>query len=121
MTTPAGEIAYDRLVAPGVDLAPEALPGFAEAAAVHARRGVAAAALRPSRGRVAVLVSACVQVSGRAAQITFLASRCSAGAGSRGGSAWTSTPEPQPMPAAGPAMGGRSGLLGSRGIASTRT
>lgn len=124
VTTPTGEIAYDRLVlAPGVDLAPEAVPGFAEAAhtpyTLDGASSAAAALASFSGGRVAVLVSRVPYKCPAAPHETaFLAESLLRGRGLRDGSSVdVYTPEPQPMPTAGPAMGeALAGLLGSRGI-----
>lgn len=124
VTTSAGELAYDRLVlAPGVDLAPEAVPGFAEAAhtpyTLDGASSAAAALASFPGGRVAVLVSRVPYKCPAAPhEIAFLAESLLRRRGLRDGSSVDLyTPEPQPMPTAGPAMGeALEGLLGSRGI-----
>jgi sulfide:quinone oxidoreductase len=122
--TANGPIAYDRLVvALGAELAPGLLPGFAETAldvytldgAVQAGRALAAFA----GGRVAVLVSRlpykCPAAPYETALLTEALLR------ERELRARSSidvyTPEPLPMPTAGPELGAAvRGLLESRGI-----
>jgi len=110
--TTAGALRYDRLViALGAELAPEALPGFAEGAHnVYTLEGAAAAgqALRNfNGGRVAVLVSRLPYKCPAAPYETALLAE---GLLRRGGVRDRSavdvyTPEPLPMPTAGPAVG----------------
>ena len=124
VATSAGPLAYDRLVvALGTELAPEALPGFAEAALnVYTVEGAAAAgrALRELEGgRVVVLVSRLPYKCPAAPYETALLAE--ALLRKRGVRARSSvdvyTPEPLPMPTAGPAMGqALLGILESRGI-----
>ena len=124
VATLAGPVAYDRLVvALGAELAPEALPGFPEAArSVYTPEGAAEAgrALREHQGgRVVVLVSRlpykCPAAPYETAFLTEALLR------ERGVRARSSvdvyTPEPLPMPTAGPAMGeALRGMLERRGI-----
>ncbi|MCC6223996.1 MAG: NAD(P)/FAD-dependent oxidoreductase [Thermoleophilia bacterium] len=122
--TSAGRIAYDRLVvAVGAELAPELLPGFARAAhTVYTLDGAVAAAgaLRDfPGGRVAVLVPSlpyrCPAAPYETAFLVEAALR------RRGLAADSSvevyTPEPFPLPTAGPEVGAAlRGLLEQRGI-----
>jgi len=119
------ELAYDYLVvALGADLAPEAMPGYVETAYnFFALDGAAAlwpALQRFQGGRVVVLVSAmpykCPAAPYEAAMLLDDALR------RRGIRARCQievlTPEPQPMPVAGPAMGQAVvAMLASKGIA----
>lgn len=121
--TSEGAIAYDRLViALGAELAPEALPGFAEAAhSVYTLEGAAAAgkALRElAGGRVVVLVSRLPYKCPAAPYETaLLAEALLRGRGVRA-SVEVYTPEPFPMPTAGPVLGeALKGMLAARGIA----
>jgi sulfide:quinone oxidoreductase len=123
--TTAGELAYDRLVvALGAELAPEALPGFAEAALTpYTLEGAADAARVLGQfegGNVVVLVSRLPYKCPAAPYETaFLAEALlrGRGLGSRSSVA-VYTPEPFPMPTAGPAVGAAlRGLLEARGIA----
>jgi sulfide:quinone oxidoreductase len=122
--TANGAVAYDRLVvALGAELAPELLPGFAEAAhTVYTLEGAvgAAAALDAfAGGRVLVLVSRLPYKCPAAPYETALLSEAllrkrGLGEGSR---IDVYTPEPFPMPTAGPEVGAAvRGLLESRGI-----
>lgn len=124
VATSAGEIPFDRLVvALGADLAPETLPGFAEAAhdlytlAGAESAGRALAALQ--RGRVAVLVCrlpfTCPAAPYEAA---FLAEALLRRRGVRPGVAIDLyTPEPLPMPTAGEGVGHAvAAMLRDRGI-----
>jgi sulfide:quinone oxidoreductase len=122
--TADGPVAYDRLVlALGADLAPGLLPGFAEAAQnVYTLDG--ALATRPALerfegGRVVVLVSRLPYKCPAAPYETALLT--DALLGKRGlrerASVDVYTPEPLPMPTAGPEIGEAvADLLGSRGI-----
>lgn len=124
MTTSDGALAYDRLViALGAELAPELLPGFAEAAHdVYTLDGAAAAGalLREfAGGRVVVLVSRLPYKCPAAPYETALLAE--ALLRRRGVRARSSvdvyTPEPFPMPTAGPAVGAAlSQILEGRGI-----
>jgi sulfide:quinone oxidoreductase len=124
VATSAGPVAYDRLVvALGAELAPEALPGFAEATqSVYTSDGAAAAgrALHEHQGgRVVVLVSRLPYKCPAAPYETaLLAEALLRGRGVRGRSSVdVYTPEPLPMPTAGPALGeALRGILESRGI-----
>ena len=122
--TSNGPIAYDRLVlALGAELAPDLLPGFAEAAhSVYTLEGTLAAARALegfAGGVVAVLVSRlpykCPAAPYETALLTEALLR-------RRGVRERSTidvytPEPSPMPTAGPAMGDAvRGILEARGI-----
>lgn len=122
--TSAGELTYDRLVvALGVELAPDALPGFAEGAHnMYTLEGAAAAAqaLRDfSGGRVVVLVSRLpFKCPAAPYEAAFLAQSVlrRRGLGDRFSVA-VYTPEPFPMPTAGPAVGqALASMLSSRGI-----
>jgi len=122
--TSNGPIAYDRLVvALGAELAPELLPGFAESAlSVYTLDGALAAgrALEGFEGgRVAVLVSRlpykCPAAPYETALLTEALLR-KRGVRERS-SIDVYTPEPFPMPTAGPEMGAAvRGILESRGI-----
>lgn len=122
--TSAGPVPYDRLViALGADLAPDLLPGFAESAlSVYTLEGATAAGLALDRfagGRVVVLVSRlpykCPAAPYETALLTeALLRRRGVRAGS---SIDVYTPEPFPMPTAGPELGAAvRGILESRGI-----
>lgn len=124
VTTSGGEVAYDKLVvALGAELAPDVLPGFAEAALdFYTLNGALAArdALRDlARGRVVVLVSRvpfkCPAAPYEAALIADALLRR---AGGRDAVALdVLTPEPLPMPTAGPALGHRvAAMLAERDI-----
>ena len=121
--TSATEIAYDHLiVALGADLAPEAIPGLAASHTFFTLEG--AAALRDalstfSGGRIAVVVSAmpykCPGAPHEGAMLIADYFR------RRGLSAKVEihlfTPEPQPMPVAGPQLGEAvRGMLQAKGI-----
>ena len=122
--TAIGSIAYDRLVvALGAELAPELLPGFAEAALdVYTLDGAvqAGSALGGfAGGRVAVLVSRLPYKCPAAPYETaLLAEALLRRRGVRDRSSVdVYTPEPLPMPTAGPELGEAvRGLLESRGI-----
>jgi len=124
VVTAAGPLAYDRLVlAPGADLAPELLPGFAEAALTpYTLEGAAKAAaeLRAfGGGKVVVLVSRLPYKCPAAPYETaFLVDALLRRRGLRAGSSVdVHTPEPLPMPTAGPAVGeALRQMLDSRGI-----
>jgi sulfide:quinone oxidoreductase len=122
--TSAGSIPYDRLVvALGAELAPDALPGFAEAAhspytlegAVSARRALESLA----GGRVVVLVSRLPYKCPAAPYETALLAEALLRTHGRRGSSTVDvyTPEPFPMPTAGPVLGeALRGILEQRGI-----
>lgn len=122
--TTAGAVSYERLViALGAQLAPEALPGFAEAAHnVYTLEGAEAAgrALRQfDGGRVVVLVSRlpykCPAAPYEAALLAEAILR--ARGVRRAATIDVYTPEPYPMPTAGPVMGeALTALLSERGI-----
>ncbi len=122
--TSEGALSYDRLVvALGAELAPEALPGFPEAAHnVYTLDGAAAAGrdLRELEGgRVVVLVSSLPYKCPAAPyEAAFLAEALLRHRGRREGSTIdVYTPEPFPMPTAGPALGDAlSQSLAERGI-----
>ncbi len=122
--TTEAALPYDRLViALGAELAPEELPGFAEEAHnVYTLEGAAAAgrALRSfDGGRVAVLVSRLPYKCPAAPYETaLLAEALLRRRGVRLDSTIdVYTPEPFPMPTAGPAMGrALTGFLEARGI-----
>jgi len=117
-------ITYDRLVmALGAELAPEALPGFEEGAhSVYDLEGLVAAgrALRSfGGGRLVVLVSRLPYKCPAAPYETaFLAESMLRKRGVRESSTVdVYTPEPFPMPTAGPVMGeALKGMLAGRGI-----
>lgn len=122
--TSTGPIPYDRLViALGAELAPDALPGFAEAAhnvysvegAVSARRALE----EFQGGRIVVLVSRLPYKCPAAPYETaLLAEALIRTRGVRSGATIDIyTPEPFPMPTAGPVMGeALRGILGRRQI-----
>jgi sulfide:quinone oxidoreductase len=122
--TSAAELPYDRLViALGAELAPEALPGFAEAAHnVYALDGVGAAGealARFDRGRLAVVVSRLPYKCPAAPyEAAFLADSVCRRRGVRDAVAIdVYTPEPYPMPTAGPVLGqALAAMLAERGI-----
>jgi len=124
VTTSVGVLEFDRLVvALGAELAPEMLSGFAEGARnVYTLEGAAAAGrdLRElDGGRVAVLVSRLPYKCPAAPYETaLLAEAILRRRGVRARSTIdVYTPEPLPMPTAGPAMGeALLGILASRGI-----
>jgi sulfide:quinone oxidoreductase len=122
--TTEAELTYDRLVVSlGAELAPDALPGFSDGAhnvytldgALHAR----AALQRLHGGRVAVLVSRLPYKCPAAPYETaFLVEALLRRRGVRDGSHIDIyTPEPLPMPTAGPVLGeALRGMLHQRGI-----
>ncbi len=122
--TSNGPIVYDRLVvALGAELAPELVPGFTEAALnVYALEGALAAARALegfAGGRIAVLVSRLPYKCPAAPYETaLLAEALLRKRGIRERSAIdVYTPEPFPMPTAGPALGEAvRGILDSREI-----
>jgi len=122
--TSNGPIAYDRLVvALGAELAPELMPGFAEAAHnVYTLDGASAASKALERfggGRVVVLVSRLpYQCPAGPYETALLTEALLRRRALRDRSTVdVFTPEPLPMPTAGPAMGEAvRGILGSRGI-----
>jgi sulfide:quinone oxidoreductase len=122
--TTAGALNYQVLViALGAELAPEALPGFTEAAHnVYTLEGADAAgrALRVFEGgRVVVLVSRLpYRCPAAPYEAALLAESMLRERGVRGAAAVdVYTPEPQPMPTAGPVMGeALTALLSERGI-----
>lgn len=122
--TADGAVSYDRLViALGVELAPEALSGFPEVAHdVYELGGVEAAgrALRAfGGGRVLVLVSRLpFKCPAAPYEAAFLAESVLRERGIREGSTVdVFTPEPFPMPTAGPVMGeALKAMLGDRDI-----
>jgi sulfide:quinone oxidoreductase len=122
--TASGSIGYDRLVvALGAELAPELLPGFAETALdVYTLDGAVAAARAVdgfTGGRVAVLVSRLpYKCPAGPYEAAFLVEALLRERGLRDLSTVdVYTPEPLPMPTAGPEIGEAvRGLLESRGI-----
>lgn len=122
--TSEAELSYDRLViALGAELAPEELPGFAEAAHnVYTLDGATAAgeALRRfDGGRLAVIVSRLPYKCPAAPYETaFLAEALLRRRGVRDRTTIdVYTPEPYPMPTAGPVLGqALAGMLAERGI-----
>jgi len=121
--TASGTIGYDRLViALGAELVPEALPGFAEAAHnVYTLEGAVAAARALQEfkgGRVVVLVSRLPYKCPAAPYETALLAEALLRRRGVRASIDVYTPEPFPMPTAGPAVGeALKGVLGTRGIA----
>ena len=118
------ELEYDYLVvALGADLAPETAPGFSESAHnffdLAGAAGLCSALRQFQSGRVAVLVSAmpykCPAAPYEAAMLLDDALRCR---GLRDRSELhLFTPEPQPMPVAGPLMGEAVvSMLAAKGI-----
>jgi len=122
--TTEAALPYDRLViAIGAELAPDALPGFTEGAHnLYTLEGAAAAGKALRRfdgGRVAVLVSRLPYKCPAAPYETaLLAEALLRGRRVRPGSTVdVYTPEPLPMPTAGPALGrALTGILEARGI-----
>lgn len=122
--TSEGELSYDRLVvALGAELAPEDLPGFAEGAHnVYTVEGAVAAeeALRGfTGGRLAVVVSRLPYKCPAAPyEAAFLAESLLRRRGVRDHTAVdVYTPEPYPMPTAGPVLGDAlAAMLVERGI-----
>jgi len=123
VTTSEAEIGFDRLViALGAELAPAALPGFTDAAHnLHTLDGAAAAgqALRDfDSGRVVVVAVSrlpckCPAAPYEAAFLTEALLRRR----SRDATVDIYTPEPSPMPTAGPVLGeALAGMLAQRGI-----
>ncbi|MEW5960913.1 MAG: FAD/NAD(P)-binding oxidoreductase [Chloroflexota bacterium] len=118
------ELSYDYLVvALGADLAPETAPGFGESAHnffdLAGAAGLWSALQRFEGGRVAVLVSAmpykCPAAPYEAAMLLDDALRRRGGRD--GSEIHIFTPEPQPMPVAGPLMGEAVvSMLAAKGI-----
>lgn len=112
VATTSGEVRYERLVISlGAELAPELLPGFSEGAHnVYTLEGAVSAgqALRDfTGGRVAVVVSRLPYKCPAAPYETALLAEAilrKHGVRARS-SVHVYTPEPQPMPVAGPAVG----------------
>ena len=120
-----GEVPYDYLlVAPGAELRPEALPGLSEGGrnlyALEGAAGLDADLSRFQGGRLVVLVAAmpfkCPAAPYEAAMLLEARLR---NQGVRGrAEVALYTPEPQPMPVAGPLLGAAvRAMLNSRGIA----
>lgn len=119
-----GEVPYDYLVlAPGAELRPQALPGLAEAGrnlyTLDGAAGLNTDLSRFAGGRLVVLVAAlpfkCPAAPYEAAML-FEARLRAQGVRARSEVA-VYTPEPQPMPVAGPALGAAvRALLTARGI-----
>jgi sulfide:quinone oxidoreductase len=123
VTTSEAEIGFDRLViALGAELAPGALPGFTEAAHnLYTLDGAASAgqALRSfGSGRVVVAVSRLPYKCPAAPyEAAFLAEAMLRHRRVREATIDIYTPEPSPMPTAGPALGeALAGMLARRGI-----
>lgn len=122
--TSEADVGFDQLViALGAELAPEALPGFPEAAHnVYTLTGVVAASEKLRRfdgGRVAVVVSAVPYKCPAAPYETaFLTEALLRHRGVRDATSLDIyTPEPFPMPTAGPVLGtALAGMLARRGI-----
>jgi sulfide:quinone oxidoreductase len=122
--TSQAELGFDRLVvALGVELAPQALPGFEQAAHnLYTLQGVTGAGEALGRfdgGRLVVVVSGLPYKCPAAPYETaFLAEALLRRRGVRGRTSIDLyTPEPYPMPTAGPALGGAlAGMLAERGI-----
>jgi len=120
-----GDVPYDYLLlAPGAELRPEALSGLAEAGrnlyTLDGAAGLNADLARFQGGRLAVLVAAmpfkCPAAPYEAAMLIEARLRAQ-GVRARSEVA-VYTPEPQPMPVAGPALGAAvREMLTSRGIA----
>jgi sulfide:quinone oxidoreductase len=121
--TDGGEVAYDYLViALGAELAPDAIPGLAAAHSVYTLDGASRLheALQSfPGGRVAVVVSSLpYKCPGAPYETAMLIADAM---GRRGltekGQVHLFTPEPQPLPVAGPALGAMvSDLLARKGI-----
>jgi sulfide:quinone oxidoreductase len=119
-----GEVPYDYLLlAPGAELRPQALPGLAEAGrnlyTLDGAAGLNTDLSRFAGGRLVVLVAAlpfkCPAAPYEAAML-FEARLRAQGVRARSEVA-VYTPEPQPMPVAGPALGAAvRALLTARGI-----
>ena len=122
--TSEGEVRFDRLIiALGAELAPDTLDGFAEGAHnVYTLDGATAAAHALARfdgGRVAVVVSRLPYKCPAAPYETaFLAEALLRRRGARDRTTIDIyTPEPYPMPTAGPVLGGAlAAMLAGRGI-----
>lgn len=119
-----GEVPYDYLVlSPGAELRPEALPGLAEGGrnlyTVDGAAGLNADLSRFQGGRLVVLVAAmpfkCPAAPYEAAMLLEARLRAQ---GIRGRcEVAVYTPEPQPMPVAGPALGAAvREMLATRGV-----
>lgn len=124
VTTSQAELGFDRLVvALGAELAPQALPGFAQAAhnlyTLAGAAGARDALGRLDGGRLAVLVARLPYKCPAAPYETaFLAEALLRRRGVRGRTTIDLyTPEPYPMPTAGPALGGAlAAMLAARGV-----
>ena len=124
LKTSEAELGFDRLViATGAELAPDAIAGFAEAAHnVYTLEGVAAAGEALGHfqgGRVAVIVSRLPYKCPAAPYETaFLAEALLRHRAVRDqATVDVYTPEPSPMPTAGPVLGeALAGMLAERGI-----
>jgi len=120
--TSAGSIAYDRLViALGAELAPDVLPGFAEAAhSPYTLEGATAAGAALERfegGRVVVLVSRLPYKCPAAPYETALLAEALLRGRGVHATIDVYTPEPFPMPTAGPVLGeALRGILEQRQI-----
>jgi sulfide:quinone oxidoreductase len=122
--TSAADLSYDRLViALGAELAPESLPGFADAAHnIYTMEGAVAAGVALDRfegGRLAVVVSRLPYKCPAAPyEAAFLAEALLRRRGARDGTTIDIyTPEPYPMPTAGPVLGDAlTTMLAARGI-----
>ena len=122
--TSVADLSFDRLViALGAELAPEALPGFADAAHnIYTLEGAAAAGAALDRfegGRLAVVVSRLPYKCPAAPYETaFLAEALLRRRGARDRTTIDIyTPEPYPMPTAGPVLGDAlAAMLAGRGI-----
>jgi sulfide:quinone oxidoreductase len=123
--TSSGDVDYDRLVvAVGADLAPQALPGFADAAhnlyTVDGAVGARDALQRLSGGRVVILVSRLpFKCPAAPYEAALLAEAVLRRRGIRDrSSVAVVTPEGLPMPTAGPVIGeALAGMLRDRDIA----
>jgi sulfide:quinone oxidoreductase len=124
VTTEDGELAFDRLVVSlGADLAPDAMPGFSEGAHnLYTLEGATSAGeelRRLPEGRLVVLVSRTPYKCPAAPyEAALLAEAVLRGRGVRSRcSIDVYTPEPYPMPTAGPLLGGAvADMLAERGI-----
>ncbi len=119
-----GAVPYDYLVlSPGAELRPQALPGLAEAGCnlytLHGAARLNTVVSQLSRGKLAVLVSSlpfkCPAAPYEAAML--LEARLRARGVRDRCEVALYTPEPQPMPVAGPALGAAvQSMLAARGI-----
>lgn len=122
--TSGGTLNYDYLIVSlGADLAPESIPGLSGAAhtfyTLDGAAGLHTALQGFRAGRVAVVVASMpYKCPGAPLEAAMLIADFFRRNGRRGGvDIGLFTPEPQPMPVAGPALGqAAAGMLNSRGI-----